>query len=240
MRLGPFLGAALLAAAAPAPAQVQPGPAGGDPRLQRVDYDVGRIVQLHGAPGYQLMVELSPDEQVRSVALGDSSAWQVSVSKEGDRLFLKPAQANVSTNMTVVTSVRVYAFDLASFPAPSPDMPYTVQFHYPAPKTEAAAAGPYVDVGAARRRTSRYRLSGDRQIRPSQMTNDGRRTFISWPLSAPIPAIYAEDALGNAVLVNGMMGTDDVYVIDGVPDRLTFRIDGETAHAVRVKPKKDR
>jgi type IV secretion system protein VirB9 len=218
---------------------VQPQPAGGDPHLQQVDYNAGEIVELRGSPGYQMMIELSPDEQIRSVALGDSSAWQVSVNKEGDRLFLKPAESDGSTNMTVVTSVRVYNFDLAALPGPSPNMPYTVEFRYPAPKA-AVADGHYVDVAAATRRVSHYKVTGDRRLWPSAMTNDGQHTFISWPGSASIPAIYAEDAQGKDVLLNGMMGTDDIYVVDGVPERLTFRIDTEIAHAVRLKSKKRR
>jgi type IV secretion system protein VirB9 len=232
-------GLALLLSAAPTAGQVQPQPAGGDPHLQQIDYDAGQIVELRGTPGYQMMVELSPDEQVESVALGDSSAWQVSVNKDGDRLFLKPAQADASTNMTVVTSARIYNFDLASFAGPTPDMPYTVQFRYPAPRP-VTADPQYVDVAAATRSISRYKVSGDRQLFPTGMTNDGQHTFISWPRSAPIPAVYAEDAYGNDVLVNGMMGTDDIYVVEGVPDRLVFRIDTNIAHAVRIKPKKGR
>jgi len=229
------------AAAGPALAQVQPQPSGGDPHLQAIDYDSGEIVQLRGAPGYQMMVELSPDEQIRSVALGDSSAWQVSVNKDGDRLFLKPAQPDVSTNMTVVTSVRVYNFDLASLSGPSPGMPYTVQFRYPAPRARTNdAGGGYVDVGTATRRISRYKVDGDRQLWPAEITNDGQHTFIDWPRSAPIPAVYAIDEHGKDALVNGMMGTDDVYVVDGVPDRLMFRIDDTVAYAVRVPPKKRR
>lgn len=228
--------ALLLLATAPVAAQVSPQPTGGDPHLQQIDYDPGQIVRLRGSTGYQMMIELSPDEQIQSVALGDSSAWQASINKEGDRLFLKPAQADVSTNMTVVTSVRVYNFDLTSLGGPTPDMPYTVRFRYPAAKPPAED-GQYVDVGAATRRISRYSISGDRRLRPSAMTNDGQHTFITWPRSVPIPAVYAEDARGNEVLVNGMMGTDDVYVVDGVPDRLTFRIDDDVAHAARFVPK---
>lgn len=230
---------AALATAAPVLAQVQPRASGGDPHLQQIDYDADQIVQLRGSPGYQMMIELSPDEQVQSVALGDSSAWQVSVNKDGDRLFLKPTQPGVSTNMTVVTSVRVYNFDLASLSGPSFDMPYTVEFRYPVAKS-AADDGQYVDVAAATRRISRYKVSGDKQLWPSGMTNDGQHTFISWPRSAAIPAVYAVDAQGNDVLVNGMMGTDDVYVVDGVPDRLKFRIDTDVAYAVRMKPKNGR
>jgi type IV secretion system protein VirB9 len=232
-------GLALLLSAAPVVGQVQPQPAGGDPHLQQIDYDAGQIVELRGAPGYQMMVELSPDEQIESVALGDSSAWQVSVNKDGDRLFLKPAQVDASTNMTIVTSARIYNFDLASLAGPTPDMPYTVQFRYPPPRP-AAADPQYVDVAAATRSISRYKVSGDKQLFPTGMTNDGQHTFISWPRSAPIPAVYAEDAYGNDVLVNGMMGTDDIYVVEGVPDRLVFRIDTSIAHAVRIKPKKGR
>jgi type IV secretion system protein VirB9 len=183
------------------------------------------------------MIELSPDELVQDVALGDASAWQVSVNKERDRLFLKPAQGDVSTNMTVVTSVRVYNFDLASLPGPAPNMPYTVQFRYPAVKKAEDRSG-YVDVAAATRRISRYKVSGDRLLWPSEVTNDGAHTFISWPGSAPIPAVYSVDAQGKDMLVNGMMNTDDVYVVDGVPDRLTFRIDSRVAHAVRLPPKR--
>ena len=236
VRLGGLLG---LIVAAPILAQVQPQATGGDPHLQQVDYDAGEIVQLRGAPGYQLMVELSPDEQVQNVAVGDAGAWQVSVNKEADRLFIKPIQPGVATNMTIVTSVRIYSFDLMSMDGPTADMPYTVQFRYPPPKP-ALADGQYVDVSAVTRRLSRYKVTGDRLLWPSSVTNDGQHTYISWPRTAPIPAVYALDALGNESLVNGMMGPDDVYVIDGAPQELTFRIDRSVAHAVRIYPKKKR
>ena len=73
-----------------------------------------QIVQLRGSSrlsddGRALARRADPERRGRR-----QRAWQVSVNKEGDRLFLKPAQPDVSTNMTVVTSVRVYNFDLAS------------------------------------------------------------------------------------------------------------------------------
>jgi type IV secretion system protein VirB9 len=227
----------MLFIAAPAAAQVQPYPGNGDPHLQRVDYNSGQIVQLKSAPGYQLMVELSPDEEVRSVALGDSGSWTVSASKDGDRLFLKPTQASGDTNMTVVTSVRVYNFELQALSQASPDMPYTIEFQYPAPRARPAD-GEYVDVSAAARRLSKYRISGDRQLRPRSVSDDGQHTFISWSRDAPIPAVYAVDRSGAEVLVNGMMGTDDVYVVDGAPQVLTFRIDSKMASARRIASRK--
>jgi len=234
-------GALILAmlAGSPALGQVEPRPAGGDPHLQQVDYDADGIVQLRGSPGFEMMVELSPDEQVQNVAVGDSAAWQVSVNKAGDRLFIKPIQPDVRTNMTVVTSVRVYSFDLASLPEPGRDMPYTVQFRYPAPKQVVEPDG-FVDVAGITRRLSRYKVSGERTLWPRSVSDDGQHTYISWPRSAPIPAVYTTDQSGEEVLVNGVMGTDDVYVVDGVPQTLTFRIDGSVAHAVRINPKRKR
>lgn len=228
-----------IALAAPVSAQMQPFFSGTNPHLQYVDYLAGQIVQLRSAPGYQLMVELSPDEQIQSIALGDNSSWAVNASKEGDRLFLKATQAGPTTNLTVVTSVRVYNFDLQALPSASPDMPYTVEFRYPA-QSSFRPDGGYVDVSAAARRLSKYRMSGDRQLRPTSVSDDGKNTYISWPKSAEIPAIYGIDRSGNEVLLNGMMGTDDVYVVDGVPFKLTFRIDRHVARAERVYSKADR
>jgi type IV secretion system protein VirB9 len=225
--------------AAPAVAQIQPVAGEGDPHLQSVDYDPGQIVRLTTATGYQLMIELSPDEEVRNVALGDAGSWSVSASKDGSRLFIKPTQAGDATNMTVVTSVRVYNFDLQALGAASPDMPYTVQFHYPPPRL-TAATGEYVDVSAATRRLSKYRLSGDRLLRPSAISDDGQHIFVSWPKTSPIPAVYTIGRSGTEVLVNGMMRTDDVFVVDGAPSVLLFRIDGNVARAERIYSKKRR
>jgi type IV secretion system protein VirB9 len=233
-----LIAVAVFSIAASASAQLRPHPGDGDPHLQTVDYVDGQVVQLRGALGYQLMVELSPDEQVQNVAIGDSAAWQVSLNKAGDRLFLKPIRAEGNTNMTVVTSVRVYAFDLLADSGGSLDTPYTVQFRYPS--TQVAPNADYVDVSAIARRLSVYRISGDRLLRPISVSDDGQRTYVSWSKGAPIPAIYVSDNSGNERLVNGMMGVDDVYVIDGVPQLLKFRIDDNVARAERINPRKAR
>jgi len=224
----------LACVAASASAQVRPQPGGGDPHLQSVDYNSGQIVQLYGAPGYEMTVELSPDEQVQNVAVGDPGAWQVSVDHAGDHLFLKPTAADVATNMTVITSVRVYNFDLHALPQPASDMPYTVHFSYPAP---AVAPSAYVDVSSLKTSLSRYKISGDKWLRPDSVSDDGEHTYISWSREKPIPAVYAIGDSGQETLANGAM-RNDVYVVDGVPGRLDFRIDERIARAVRFAPRK--
>ena len=221
-------------AAVPAFAQVRPHPSDGNPHLQNVDYSPGQIVQLNGAPGFEMTLELSPDEQVQNVALGDASAWQVSVDHGGNHLFLKPTEANVATNMTVITSVRVYNFDLMATSQPSYDTPYTVRFRYPAPAMQPSS---FVDMSTVRRSLSRYKLSGDKWLRPDSISDDGEHVYINWSPEKPIPAIYAIGDTGKETLANGGM-RDGLYVVDGVPPRLDFRIDDRIAHAVRLAPKK--
>ena len=215
--------------AAPLAAQVVPGPAGGDPRDQIVQYDPGQVVMLQGAPGYQVAIEFAPDELIENVAVGDSSAWQAMPNRRGDHLFVKNIQYGVSTNMTVVTSVRVYLFELVALSGPSPDMAYRVRFSYPSfeeAESAEAATEPQED--------GRYRLSGSRSLRPSRISDDGTHTYIEWPADRDIPAVYAIDSLGRESLVNGMM-REGIYVIDSVSRRLVFRIDDHVARATRVR-----
>jgi type IV secretion system protein VirB9 len=227
----PILALALALAAMPLAAQVQPRAGGGDPRVQLVDYDADQVVQLQAAPGYQLTVQLGPDEQIENVAVGDSAAWQVTPNRRGDHLFVKPIQAGVATNLTVVTSVRVYLFELVPLGGSSGDMAYTVRFRYP-----SAGGAESAEAEAEQIVEGRYRVSGERSLRPSRISDDGRHTYIEWPRDRAIPAVYAVDARGGESLVNGMM-RDDVFVVDSIAPRLLFRIDRHVARASRIVPR---
>lgn len=224
-----FLSGAALAAA-PLAAQIRPqAEPGGDPRIQTVPFAPDQVVLLEAAPGYHLTLELSPDERVETVAIGDSSSWQVTANKRGDLLFVKALISGASTNMTVFTNVRTYNFDLV--PVSSTQMAYTVRFTYPpvaAPEEELA------DAAAE----GRYRLGGDKALRPSEISDDGIHTYIRWPRDRALPAVYATTDGGDEMLVNGMMREDDLFVIDSVSRKLVFRIDGNVATATRQRKKR--
>lgn len=226
---------ALLAAlsARPLAAQVQPRAGAGDPRIQTVAFDANQVVLLQGAPGYQITVEFGPDEQIESVAVGDSGAWQVTPNRRGDYLFVKPIRA-AATNMTVVTSVRTYLFELAPLYEASGQMAYTVRFTFPGGQPDSVA-----DEAPVAALAGRYRLSGEPALRPSRIDDDGRHTYIEWPRDRTLPAVYALDSEGRESLVNGAM-RDDLFVVDAVASQLVFRIDQHVARAQRVAPKKRR
>lgn len=216
-----------LALAMPCQAQIRPEPGTGDPRLQSVEYRADQVVLIEAALGFQVTIELAPDEQVQSVAVGDSSAWQVTANRAGNHLFVKPLQADAGTNMTVVTDVRLYAFDLAAGAGPS-GAAYTIRFRYPTVQVGALPeghAGPVEPAG-------RYKLTGARALRPARMIDDGIRTYIDWPADAPLPAVYMLDDTGRESLANGNMRSG-VFVIDSVAKHLVFRIDKRVARADR-------
>ncbi|MDO7843136.1 TrbG/VirB9 family P-type conjugative transfer protein [Sphingomonas immobilis] len=224
--------ALLLLACVPslASAEIRPTPSAGDPRIQTVRYDPGEVVQLQVTPGYLLTIEFSADERIETVALGDSNAWQVTPSKRADHLFIKPRQPGITTNMTVVTDARSYSFVLTPAYGPLPDMPFTVRFEYPAPAVAV------VD-GTPAREPTRYKISGDRAVRPQSIRDDGVHTYITFAPGQTLPAIFAVLPETGEALVNGMM-RDGQYVVDSVAPRFVFRIDKQVAVATATRQRR--
>jgi type IV secretion system protein VirB9 len=220
--------AILLLAPSLAHAQAAPPPlaAPPNPRLQSIEYGPDQVFTVRAAPGYQITVELAPDERIENVAVGDSGAWQVTANRRGDRLFVKALRSDVSTNMTVVTDARLYSFELVPLPGPQSDMAYALRFRYPSPVAAAADTAGGVEQG-------RYKMRGAKALIPSGMHDDGVHTYIEWPVGRTLPAIYAVNDQGKETLVNGMM-RDGRMVIDSIQAKLVFRIDNHSATAQRV------
>ena len=217
----------LLLLGTPALAQTSPASPAGDPRLQSIRYDAGKVVRLNVATNFQLTVIFDLTERVENVAIGNSDAWQATVNRRGDTLFLKPIRQDGATNMTVITDARIYNFELTSSYGPTPDSPFTVRFLYGEPSVEAPATAPEARPGIGQ-----YRLSGARGLRPVSITDDGLRTTIEWPPEQPLPAVFAIDERGDSTLVDGHV-RDGRYVIDAVHRTLVFRLDRQTARAAR-------
>lgn len=217
-----------------ASAQIRPQPGLGDPRIQTVSYQADQVVLIEGAPGYQTSIELAPDEQIQSIAIGDSSAWQASTGKGGNRLYITPGSAGATTNMTVVTDARTYRFELTSSDGNIGIVAFEVRFHYPQQpglglqQLQSAMQSPPLGL---------YRLRGERSLRPRAMSDDGARTSIDWPPDVGLPAIFVIDEHGRELVANGNM-RDGLYVIDSVYAHLLFRIDRHVVRADRYLPKK--
>ncbi|MEO5641536.1 MAG: TrbG/VirB9 family P-type conjugative transfer protein [Sphingomicrobium sp.] len=164
----------------------RPGPV--DPHIQRVLFDPEQVVALHGALGWQVMIEFGGDERIENVSIGDSLAWQVTPNKRARMLFLKPLLRNGATNMTVVTSLRRYAFSLSTGPRQR-WTPWVLHFDYPPPPIVETLPEPpppppvKLDFG--------YTRVGDPSVMPARVWNDGRQTYFEFAEETPFPAIFA-------------------------------------------------
>lgn len=197
-----------------------------DPRIQSIPYDQGQVVRLTVPLGFQATVVLDPAEAVESIAVGDSDSWEVVANQRGDHLFLRPLRTGGVTNLTVVTDVRIYAFEIDATSSPARDTPYIVRFNYPEPAPASAETGSLVTVG-------RYRISGAEEARPLAISDDGERTSIAWREDQPLAAVFALDSRSREVLVDGYM-RDGLYVVDAVYPTLIFRSERRTARAHRL------
>lgn len=220
-----LISAIALLVATTAAAETRPQPGAGDPRIQTVLYDPEQVVRLDVVAGYQLTLELGSGEHIENVAVGDSGAWQVTPNKRGDRLFIKVSAGGGTTNLTVVTDARTYAFTLA----PGGDiagLAYTVRFRYPTPPTTMA-------LQALKPTSATYKLGGTRALRPALVSDDGTRTFISFLDDQTMPAVFALDEEGHEKLIDGVV-RDGRYVIDSIANHLVFRLGKRTATATRA------
>ena len=225
--------ATLLVSVTPATAQ--------DARLREVIYDPAQVVLIEGRAKIQATVTFGEDETIENVAIGDSSAWQITPNKRANLLFIKPLTPRAATNMTVITNRRTYFFDLVANPAARPL--YVMRFVYPQDEAAAAreaqmieeanaqemlaASDPYAVVDPAALNFA-WKAKGDRNLLPVQTYDDGEATFLAWPQGRSVPAVLITDPEGVEGPVNYTVRGDTI-VIDGVPQTIVLRSGDDSA-----------
>jgi type IV secretion system protein VirB9 len=201
----------------PARAELTPQPSAGDPRLRIVRYDPNEVVRLEATLGYAITLEFGEGERVENVSIGDSLGWQVTPNRRANLLFLKPVERAGATDMTVVTNLRSYAFDL-SVPLrrkrQTADVIFRLRFDYPEPVAVAmdasvltaprAPAQP-LDVNHA------YSFEGSAAGLPVRVFDDGRSTYFVFAEQTDYPAIFAVDGDKKEAVVN--ISQRDGYVV---------------------------
>lgn len=195
----------LLAVASAAAVPVPPGPV--DPRIRTIVYNPREVVTVVGQLGYQMVVSFGAGERIENISVGDSLSWQVTPNKKADLLFLKPVDRLPSTNMTVVTNLRRYNFELiAVASATRRTQTYDIHFVYPNEELAAAtAAVPDPTVSEAAPPDSwnfAYSYQGSKVILPARVFDDGRFTYFQWLPNVDTPAVFAVQPDGKEALVN--------------------------------------
>lgn len=214
-RLAALLGVlAIAGAAGAAKASIAPQPGPGDPRIRIVHYDPDQVVELRAAIGYQTTLEFGPGERIENVSIGDGLGWQVTPNHKANLLFVKPLDVRSVTDMTVVTNLRRYVFDLsARRPAPRGDrsLIFRVRFEYPEPFVAVAEPRPAPPPQPPRDVNHAYRVEGAAESAPLRVFDDGHATYFTFPRTAEYPAIFAVEADRKEAVVNS--ATRDGYVV---------------------------
>lgn len=207
-----------------------------DNRIRTYIYDPNEVFVFTGHYRFQSSIELSPDETIQNISIGDSVSWQIIPS--GSRIFLKPIDQDATTNMTVITDKRIYHFELYAEEADDirdEEMIFSVRFSYPNDGSLSNAGLRHFPYDKAahdleddiaqnpQKYNFNYTLSGSRLISPLQVFDDGEFTYLKFKdKNGDLPAIFVVDVEGNEALVNYRI-QDDFLVLERVSSQYTLR-----------------
>lgn len=191
-----------------------------DRHIKVVTYDPNNVVIIHGHYGYQTQIVLAPTETIQTVSIGDSLAWQAVPVK--NNLFIKPVTES-KTNMTVLTNVNSYNFQLDSTPAKvSPT--YKLRFIYPVGGYNRNEQPNAVGVCDPTQINWKYSFTGDKRLAPREAF-DCNHQFTYFRFNNTLPAIFIVDKSRKETLVNYHIKGNYVVVNTTAP-QFTLRSGG--------------
>ncbi|PZM15718.1 TrbG/VirB9 family P-type conjugative transfer protein [Rhizobium tubonense] len=227
-----FLAAAMLLGPL-TPAYSAETPASGrlDPRVTSVVYQPNNVVRVFATYGISTMIIFDEDEKFETVALGDTDSWDVVPTDKGNILFVKPRAKNVTTNMNVVTTKRIYYLELNDNAPEDGIKVFGIRFVYPEKdlnaslrkEAEARAANPNMAGIDKANVNIDYSFSGDGKLKPLMVFDDGKKTFFKF--GAKVPAMFAVNSDFTETLRN-FRREGDYIVVDGTATQYTLR-DGD-------------
>ena len=182
------------------------------------------VVGVKGGYRQRLKAELSHADGSEKVAMEHSLAWQVTPIRRANLLFLKPVASLPQTNMTVVTNLRRYNFQLTALGQPVRGMPFTVRFVYAAPVALVESAPPPDPPPEVR--NAAYAFQGSRALLPVRIFDDGRDTYFAFRSDEVLPAVFAIDSDGAESVVNLRL-RDGFFVADRIARGFVLRRGGD-------------
>lgn len=205
-----------------------------DDRIKILAYRPNQTWPIDTSVGETVFILLEHGEHIESVRMRNADLYQLTLTAEGDGLYLRQKREGASGVLRVDTGTRRYEFELHS--ATDTVAPYLMSFRadQPAP---APSPPPPVSVSPAPVQTGSYKLRGDKALWPRMMSDDGAKTYIRWADDQPLPAVFALEGPGGEETINAYMRSG-VFTIDRVYERLIFRIDKAQATATRLSSKR--
>jgi len=226
----------------------EPSTAGYINAVQVYPYSEGVLYRLYAAPERVSDIALQSGETVISVAAGDTVRWTVGDTASGSgetrrtHILIKPFSAGLRTNLVITTDRRAYRLLLESTASIAMA---AISWTYPADELIAlrrqqetsAAAMPIASGLAVESLNFNYAISGDKpDWRPIRAFDDGRQTFIEFPVSIAVgeaPPLFVIGEEGEAQLVNYRVA-GRYYVVDRLFGAAELRLGGKRQKVVRI------
>jgi P-type conjugative transfer protein TrbG len=220
--------------------------------IQEYVYTPGTLYQLYTAPMRVTDVAMRPGERIiGQPASGDIVRWVLAVGKsidegrEQQHVYLKPTRAGLHTNLVINTSQRSYFLELHSY---KETYMAAVKWRYPQEEL-AKMAEDATDKATLNRASSPvvsldqlnfgYRIrvvDGEPKWTPTQVFDDGRKTFIRFPAAMRVREAPALFVMRNheTQLVNYRVKAS-LYVVDRLLDIAELRVGQDEQEIVRIE-----
>jgi type IV secretion system protein VirB9 len=229
-------------------ALVEPSPSAFVQAIQVYPFAEGTVYRLYAAPERVTDIALQPGETLISVAAGDTARWTVgdttSGSGDGRRtpLLVKPFAPGLDTNLLISTDRRTYHLALESRAG---EAMAGIAWTYPQDsllalkraEATAAAARPVASAIAVEQLNFNYAISGDLPSwRPVRAFDDGRQTFIEFPVAVSTgeaPPLFVLGETGDIQLLNYRMA-GRYYVVDRLFGAAELRLGEKRQQIVRI------
>lgn len=199
----------------------------GDARIKHVLFEANNVVRLQAKTFITTQILFAKDEKVIAVEGGDTSGWIVTYHETlPNMIFVKPTQLNSHTNMTIVTNQRHYYFQISSnqsLKKSSVGSSYAIKFDYPQPQKHLLPKQSKPKQPQAKPVNADYRFSGNAQLIPAHVHDDGRFTYFELSENQPVPAIFAvNDKDGKEAIVN-LRREGNTLIVQRLAPQFTLR-----------------
>jgi type IV secretion system protein VirB9 len=202
-------------------------------------------------------IELETGEEVLDVALGDPLRWLAQPMESGPpharapHVIVKPTEPEISTNLVISTTRRVYHLGLISTTEERGAYVRSARFYYPeetvthwmsAKERESklrvdemqrvVSSGPTI---RPEQLDFSYVIEGETPWRPTQVFDDGVHVYLQMPPSLHVteaPALFVETASGDRSLVNYRL-RGRYYIVDKLFSRAVLVL-GVGSHQEKV------
>jgi P-type conjugative transfer protein TrbG len=227
--------------------------------IQFYDYMPGAIYEIWTAPGYLTTIALRPGEQVITKAAGDTVRYLVGETTTGTGpksqtlVLIKPIRPDISTNLMISTSERVYYFDVKAKAGNAYNS--AVAFNYPvvefnkmqhAQQIQEQKSNDTIMQGVHLNNLDfDYKISQVKGRRtpawmPIQAFNDSEKTYIQFPKgmqSSEAPPLFMITGEEKTVELVNYRVKGKYYVVDRLFDIAELRLGNEKPTIIRIERK---